>query len=61
MLFILLFLILRLAKEEDILPLFLICFGYSAPSVLSLDCEWGTKEYLFNAVAMWNSSALDSE
>jgi hypothetical protein len=34
----------RLAKEEGVLPLFLICFGYSAPSVLSLEqrvsAEW---------------------
>jgi hypothetical protein len=44
MLFKLSFLVRRLAKEEGILPLFLICFGYSAPSVWSLkrrvNAEW---------------------
>jgi hypothetical protein len=37
MLFKLSFLIWRFAKEEGIFPLFLICFGYSTPSVSSLE------------------------
>jgi hypothetical protein len=43
------FLLSRLAKEEVILPLFLICFGYSAPSVFITlaACECGMREYLF--------------
>jgi hypothetical protein len=44
MLFTLSFLISRPAKKEGVLPLFLICFGYSAPNVLSLEqrvsAEW---------------------
>jgi hypothetical protein len=49
MLFTLSFPVSRLAKEEVILPLFLICFGFSAPSVFitTAACECGMKEYLF--------------
>jgi hypothetical protein len=43
MLFKLAFLISRLAKQEGILPLFLICFGYSGPSVLSLEQRVGVE------------------
>jgi hypothetical protein len=51
------FLIRRLAKEEGILPLFVICFGYSPPSVVitRAECEYGMKEYLFFVVAMHTS------
>jgi hypothetical protein len=56
-------LVSRLAKEEVILPLFLICFGYSAPSVLSIgqrvSVEW--KSILYCVFAMWTSSASGSE
>jgi hypothetical protein len=57
------FLIRRLAKEEVILPLFLICFGYSTPSVFITQaaCECRMKEYLFCVVAIWTSSASGSE
>jgi hypothetical protein len=63
MLFKLSFLMRRLAKEEVILPLFLICFGYSAPSVVITQaaCECGMKQELFSVVAMWTSPAQGSE
>jgi hypothetical protein len=63
MLFKLSFLIRRLAKEEGILPLFLICVGYSAPSVFitRATCECGMQQHLFCVVALWTSSASGSE
>jgi hypothetical protein len=63
MLFKLSFLIRRLAKEEVGPPLFAICFGYSAPSVVitRTACEYGMKEYLFFVVVMHTSSASNSE
>jgi hypothetical protein len=63
MLFKLSFLIRRLAKEEVILPLFLICFGSSAPSVVITRAACGCRmiEYQFCVVAMWTSPASGSE
>jgi hypothetical protein len=43
MLFKLSFLIRRLAKEEGILSLFLISFGYSPPHVISLEQHVGAE------------------
>jgi hypothetical protein len=40
---------MRLAKEEGILPVFLICCGYSAASVLSLEQRVGVE---------WNRSSV---
>jgi hypothetical protein len=54
-------LIRRIVKEEDILPLFLICFGYSASSVWLLaacECEMS---HLLWVVAMWTNCALGNE
>jgi hypothetical protein len=69
MLFNLSFLIRILSWEERILSLslslslFLICFGYSAPSVFITQAarERKMKEYLFCVVAMWTSPASGSE